>query len=98
MFMAPDAATRAKLAEIQAGLKRIEARTEILWGARDPVLTPLAAYLLRDELRHAAEPIFFPDASHYLPEDLPDALPDALLRHTAATPQPSSQEAIFKIL
>jgi pimeloyl-ACP methyl ester carboxylesterase len=97
MFFKPDAATRARLAEIQAGLQRIEARAEILWGMRDPVLTRLAAYLLRDDLRHAAEPTFFPDASHYLPEDLPDALPDVLLRPSAAAPS-AAQEPMFKIL
>ena len=97
MFLAPDPATRAKLAEIEAGLKNIEAPAEILWGARDPVLTKLPAYLLRDGLRHAAEPVFFADASHYLPEDLPDAVPDAVLRQQPGRPS-AKPEGLFKIL
>jgi len=79
MFFAPDAETSAAQEEILAGLKNVEAPADILGGAHDPLLTKLPAYVLRDNLRHASEPVFL-EAAHYIPEDAPDALAETILR------------------
>ncbi len=97
MFLQPDANTAAKLDDIHTGLKRITAPADIVWGARDPVLSKLPAYLLRDELKRAAEPVFLREASHYVPEEAPDELARIALRQEQ--PQPDKRpDDLFKIL
>lgn len=97
MFLHPDANTVAQLEEIRVGLKNITAPASMLWGARDPVLSKLPAYLLRDELKGAAEPVFLPDVSHYVPEEAPDALAEIVLRQVTSAPQ-NRPDDLFKIL
>jgi pimeloyl-ACP methyl ester carboxylesterase len=93
----PDAATTARMKEIDAGLKKITTRAEILHGLKDPVLTRLPAYLLRDALKSAHEPVFLPKASHLLPEDAPDEFYELLARQEKAEPE-SAGDALFNIL
>lgn len=97
MFLQPDAATRERLGEIHSRLKHLEAPATILYGERDPLLTKLPAYLLRDELKHAAEPVFLPEVGHYIPEEAPEALADAVLQQ-ARTPETDAGESVFKII
>jgi pimeloyl-ACP methyl ester carboxylesterase len=97
MFFAPDAATLAKLDEIYAGLKNIQAPVKILWGAADPLLTKLPAYLLRDALKGASEPVFLPDIGHYVPEEAPDVLAEAVLQESKPAPSAGST-SVFKII
>lgn len=69
-----------KMTEIAAGLRKISAPAEILWGARDPVFrSKLTAYMLRDSFANAGEPIFLPEASHFVPEDAAEQITDKLL-------------------
>jgi haloalkane dehalogenase len=79
MLLEPQEADAARLEELGASLHNIKAPVSILWGARDPFLTKLPAYLLRDALKNAAEPIFLPQAAHFVPEDAPDAVLAAIL-------------------
>jgi pimeloyl-ACP methyl ester carboxylesterase len=97
MFYEPDRETTAKLNEIYLGLTKIDAPADILWGARDPVLSKLPAYLLRDSLKRSAEPLFLPDVSHYLPEEAPGALAETVLRAETAKAE-KRPDSLFKIL
>jgi haloalkane dehalogenase len=67
------------MSAIEAGLAKITAPADILWGKRDPVFSALYAYLLRDRLKNAREPVFLEQASHFLPEDAPDAIAERIL-------------------
>jgi len=98
MFFNPDPATAAKLARIQAGLKNITAPADILCGARDPVLGKLPAYLLRDDLKHAREPVFLPEVSHYFPEEAPNDLAEVVLRGMEPKRASRTSRNLFKIL
>lgn len=69
---------------IEAGLAKITAPADILWGKRDPVFNGLYAYLLRDRLKNAREPVFLENASHFLPEDAPDAIAERILTERKA--------------
>lgn len=73
-----------RMVEIQAGLKNITAPVDILWGLRDPVFSRLPAYLLRDAFKNSSEPVFLPDASHFLQEDRPDAVAAKILEEKKA--------------
>ena len=46
--------------------------------------TGLYAYLLRDRLKHAREPVFLQGASHFVPEDAPDAIAERILTERKA--------------
>ncbi len=70
--------------EIAAGLARITAPADILWGKRDPVFRPLHAYLLRDALKNAREPVFLEQASHFIQEDAPEAIAERILAERKA--------------
>lgn len=72
------------MSAIEAGLAKITAPADILWGKRDPVFSGLYAYLLRDRLKHAREPVFLEEASHFLPEDAPDAITERILTERKA--------------
>jgi haloalkane dehalogenase len=95
MYLRPDRNTSERLAEIFARLKNVTAPADIVWGARDPLLTKLHAYLLRDQLPNAREPIFVADASHYLPEEASDTLAEVVLR---GAERAGGGESLFKIL
>jgi len=69
---------------IEAGLAKITAPADILWGKRDPVFSGLYAYLLRDRLKNAREPVFLEQASHFVPEDAPDAIVERILTERKA--------------
>jgi len=98
MFSDPDRVTTTNLAAIQAGLKNLEAPADILCGAEDPVLTKLPAYLLRDGLKNAREPIFLTDIAHYLPEEDPQALAAVILHGTGQKSAPAPGGNLFRIL
>ncbi len=72
------------MSAIEANLANITAPADILWGKRDPVFNGLYAYLLRDRLKHAREPVFLEKASHFVPEDVPDALAERILTERKA--------------
>jgi haloalkane dehalogenase len=97
MFFQPDSKTIATIDGIFARLKKIEAPVSILWGTRDPVLTKLPAYLLRDELRHASEPVFLPDVGHYPPEEAPEKLAEIVLQQPGPAHAPQG-ESVFRII
>jgi haloalkane dehalogenase len=98
MFLDPDRITITKLINIQAGLKDIVAPADILCGAEDPVLSKLPAYLLRDDLRNAREPLFLPGVAHYLPEEATDVLAEVILRGQEQTSTPKAPGHLFRIL
>jgi haloalkane dehalogenase len=98
MFSDPDRITATKLINIQAGLKNVAAPADILCGAEDPVLSKLPAYLLRDDLRNAREPIFLSRVAHYLPEEDPETLAEVILRRQEQKSAPSSRSNLFRIL
>jgi pimeloyl-ACP methyl ester carboxylesterase len=69
-------------AEVVDRLDQLAAPTLVLWGEHDTWLTPdvgrrLAAAIAAARLRTV------PAAGHFLPEDAPDAVADALLQHLA---------------
>jgi pimeloyl-ACP methyl ester carboxylesterase len=97
MLFDPDAATIATMKNVETGLKKITAKAEILHGLKDPVLTRLPAYLLRDALKSSYEPMFLPNASHLLPEDAPEEFYTQLTRHENTDAQ-TAGDALFKIL
>jgi cis-3-alkyl-4-acyloxetan-2-one decarboxylase len=93
----PSDAAAPKMTEIAERLKNIQARVEILWGARDPVFSSkLTAYVLRDAFPNAAEPVFLPDASHFVPEDAAEQITDKLL--DIFKPKPVKPQQAFNIL
>ncbi|MGH9556099.1 MAG: alpha/beta fold hydrolase, partial [Terriglobales bacterium] len=72
------------MSAIEAGLAKITAPADILWGKRDPVFSGLYAYLLRDRLKNAREPVFLDHASHFVPEDAPDVIAERILTERKA--------------
>lgn len=78
-MLTPGGPADAELEHIHAGLKNVTAPVEIVWGARDPMLTRLPAFLLRDAFKNARHPLFVEDASHYVAEDAPEALAAKLM-------------------
>jgi haloalkane dehalogenase len=96
LFFHPDAATTERLKAIEAGLKKISAPADIVWGTLDPLLTKLPAYLLRDSLRGAREPVFVPEAAHFVPED--EAAKFAELVLGGVRQQASNSATLFRIL
>jgi len=97
MGYAPDRETAATLETIGAGLGKIDAPVEILCGAGDPLVSKLSAYLLRDSLPRAREPVFLPNVSHCLPEEAPEALAEIVLRTLEAQTEETGSE-LFRIL
>ncbi len=75
----PGGPADAELERIHAGLKNITAPVDIVWGARDPMLSRLPAFLLRDAFRNSHSPVFLDEASHYVAEDAPEVLVEKLL-------------------
>jgi haloalkane dehalogenase len=98
MFSDPDRITATKLINIQSGLINVSAPADILCGGDDPVLSKLPAYLLRDDLKNAREPVFLPRIAHYLPEEDPEALAEVIVRGQKQKSAPSSRGNLFKIL
>ncbi len=98
MFYDPDGETTAKLDEIHAGLKNITAPAHIVFGAEDRALGKLPAYLLRDSLKNAREPVFVPGAAHFLPEEAPEAFANFVLRAVEQDGPKGRPGSIFKIL
>lgn len=78
-------AAYARMLEVQNGLKSITAPVQILWGLRDPVLTRLPAYLLRDAFKNSSEPVFLRHASHFIQEDAPEAVAAKILEEKKAS-------------
>lgn len=72
------------MSAIEDGLAKITAPAEILWGKRDPVFSVLYAYLLRDRLKNAREPLFLENASHFVPEDASDVIAERILTERKA--------------
>ncbi len=98
MFYEPDGDTIEKLADIQVELHNISAPAYIVFGDKDRVLGKLPAYLLRDDLKNAREPVFVPDAAHYLPEEAPEALAGVVDRALAQDSPKEKPGNVFKIL
>ena len=93
----PDAATRDRLDNIYSRLRTLQAPAAILWGLKDPLVTKLPAYRLRDQLALASEPRFFGSAGGCLPEDDPEALAAAALGPIEARTGRRA-EPVFKII
>lgn len=106
MFFEPSERDRATMQRTYEELNNLRAETDILIGENDPLLTKLPAYLLRDALPNAHEPIFVPDASHLLPEDAPEAVASVVLRDKPSKgmvegptkTEDGSPDSLFKIL
>lgn len=96
MFFDTTDPAHATMEKIYDGLKNINAPADILFGVHDPVLSRLPAYLLRDALRNAREPVFVESASHFLPEDAPEVLTQTVLREDK--PTATTADTMFKIL
>ena len=67
------------MASIHERLPRLEVPVLLLWGMRDPVFQPVFVDQWR-ELLPQAEVIELADASHFLVEDQPEAVTDAIGR------------------
>ncbi len=81
----------AELERVQAGLGRITAPVDIVWGAQDRMLSRLPAYMLRDALKNSHPPVFVEEASHYVAEDAPEPLVAKLLEQ----PKPATKLKII---
>jgi len=82
---------------LYAGLRKIIARVDILWGTRDPLFSgKLWPYLLRDAFPNAAEPEFLDNAGRMVPEDAPDRVIDKLLE--IFKPKPAVAKPALNIL
>jgi pimeloyl-ACP methyl ester carboxylesterase len=97
MFFDHSNPAHATMIEIHDRLRNVTAPADILFGELDPVLTRLPAYVLRDALRGAREPVFVPEASHFLPEDAPGVLAETVMREAKPAPEVGA-ENLFKIL
>lgn len=85
------------LRDLHAGLRRITAPVEALWGTRDPLFGgKLWPYLLRDAFPNAAEPEFLDNAGRLVPEDAPDRVIDKLLE--IFKPKPAAGKPALNIL
>lgn len=65
------------IARIQAGVARLEKPLQLVWGMRDRVFQPVFIDQWR-ELVPGAQVVKIEDAGHYLVEDRPDAVADAV--------------------
>ncbi len=97
MFLKTSAEDRATMEQNYKGLKMITAPADIIIGAADPLLTQLPAYLLRDALPNAHEPVVVPNASHLMPEDNPDVVAETVLREGPAKGE-NRPGSLFNIL
>lgn len=97
-FFNPSEADRTTMLDTYNRLKNVTAPADIVLGDRDPLMTRLPAYLLRDALPNAHEPIFIPNASHLLPEDASDAFAEIALREVSAKKDSNTPGSLFKIL
>jgi pimeloyl-ACP methyl ester carboxylesterase len=96
MFFDQTNPARRTMTEMCDQLKNVTAPASILFGELDPVLTRLSSYFLRDALRGAREPIFVPEASHFLPEDAPSVLAETVMQQERSAEKKSDN--LFKIL
>jgi pimeloyl-ACP methyl ester carboxylesterase len=96
MFFEESNPAHRTMMEIHEQLKNVSSPATILFGELDPILTRLSAYILRDALRGAREPLFVPDASHFLPEDAPSLLAHAAMLEEGPTETPANN--LFRIL
>lgn len=69
-------------AEVVERLDRLRVPTLVLWGEQDTWLTPDVGHRLAAAIPGAHLRIV-PAAGHFLPEDAPDVVADAILRHLA---------------
>jgi pimeloyl-ACP methyl ester carboxylesterase len=69
-------------AEVVDRLDQLRAPTLVLWGEHDTWLTPDVGHRLAAAIPDARLRIV-PAAGHFLPEDAPDAVADAILQHLA---------------
>jgi cis-3-alkyl-4-acyloxetan-2-one decarboxylase len=99
MFFEPSERDRVTMQKTHEGLKNVAAPADILVGEKDPLMTKLPAYFLRDALPNAHEPVFVSNASHLLPEDAAEAVADVALRQGISRKSgESSPVSLFKIL
>ncbi len=59
---------------IEKALPSLDVPARIVWGAKDPVFSKRYAWAFKEILPRAEEPVFLPDAGHFLQEDTPDAV------------------------
>ena len=62
-----------------SGSRRIEAPTLIVWGMRDPALPPKLLAGFRRDIPQA-EIVELPNVGHFVPEEAPDELAEAIVR------------------
>ena len=98
MFAQPDEETLNALKGVETGLSRITAPVDLLYGSEDSLLSKLPAYMLRDSLKHAKEPVFLNETGHFLPEEAPEALADFVLRTQQRGRPKHEKERMFRIL
>ncbi len=60
--------------DIEKRLETLDVPAIILWALQDPAFGKKYAHLFHEMLPQAAEPEWFPDAGHYLQEDVPGEL------------------------
>lgn len=80
MLANPDESTRRTLGHIEEQLAGMKMPVDIVWGSDDHLLSDVPAFRLRELLPKASEPRFIDRAGHFIAEDAPDALVDAILR------------------
>jgi cis-3-alkyl-4-acyloxetan-2-one decarboxylase len=76
----------AQMRQIEAGLAQFAATpTLLIWGMRDPVLPPPVLHQWQRVLPHA-KTLQIADASHFLQEDAPEQIVEAIAEFIAAHP------------
>lgn len=62
------------LARIEEDLPGLDVPATVLWGAKDPAFGRRFAWAFSEALPRHPQPVFFPNAGHWLQEDIPDLL------------------------
>lgn len=79
-------AAYARMAKIDAGLRELRQPVLFLWGDRDPVFPPRVIRKFRERFSNVKGEIHYPDASHFLQEDKPAEIAEAILQFVRETP------------
>jgi haloalkane dehalogenase len=68
------------------GLRNLEQPALLVWGGRDPVFPPRVMDKFKERLRNVKQAVVFDDASHFLQEDRPREIGEAIREfiHTTA--------------
>jgi len=75
-----------RMARTDGGMRSMEQPVLFIWGDKDPVFPPRVIRKFKERFPNVAGEVHFPDASHFLQEDKPAEIADAIGDFVERTP------------